>query len=274
MTQTEALLELQQLGFNVIPESNASDTVDEGRVIGTKPPIGDKAEDGAVIIVYVSLGAEAFSVPSVVGFDLVRATELLEKDGLAVGTVQQEPDDEVPAGEVVSQDPAAGEDVAPGDRGESGRVDRVGGICHPRRSGRPLRGRCWLHPRESGTRTGLRDGVLRRGSRGLCNQNRAGRWDNSQEGGSGDGLRLGRRRTRGRPELDRQHGGAGPAALEALGLVIRVNATTVEVAPEQHGLVVDQLPAAGVEVEPGTTISVTLGEAPPTTTTETTTTSP
>jgi beta-lactam-binding protein with PASTA domain len=50
---------------------------------------------------------------------------------------------------------------------------------------------------------------------------------------------------------------------------LRVNATTVEVSPDLDGLIAEQLPAAGTEVEPGTTISVTLGEAPATTTTTT-----
>jgi beta-lactam-binding protein with PASTA domain len=55
-------------------------------------------------------------------------------------------------------------------------------------------------------------------------------------------------------------------------LVVRVNSTTIEVSPDRDGLVAEQLPAAGTLVDPGSTVSITLGEAPTTTTTETTTT--
>ena len=274
MTQTEALLELQQLGFNVIPESNASDSVAEGRVIGTKPPIGDQAEDGAVIIVYVSLGAEAFPVPSVVGFDLVRATELLEKDGLVVGTVQQEPDDEVPAGEVVSQDPAAGEDVAPGTAVNlvvstgleefaipddlAGRSEGDVGF---------ILGNLGLEPVfETEFSEEILEGfVIRTEPAAGTTVNKGDQVTVFVSEGAEPVVV---------PSLIGNTEEQARSALEALGLVIRVAATTVEVLPEQDGLVVDQLPAAGAEVEPGSTITVTLGEAPPPPTSTTETTSP
>jgi len=276
MTQTEALLELQQLGFNVIPESNASDTVDEGRVIGTKPPIGTKAEDGAVIIVYVSLGAEAFPVPSVVGFDLVRATELLEKDRLVVGTVQQEPDDEVPAGEVISQDPAAGEDVAPGTAVNLVVSTGLEEFAIPADlTGRSegdvgfILGNLGLEPVfETEFSAEILEGfVIRTEPAGGTTVKKGDQVTVFVSEGAEPVIV---------PSLIGNTEEQARSALEALELVIRVNATRVEVPPEQDGLVVDQVPAAGAEVEPGTTISVTLGEAPPpsTTTTETTTTSP
>jgi serine/threonine-protein kinase len=59
------------------------------------------------------------------------------------------------------------------------------------------------------------------------------------------------------------------SALEALGLAVRVNTTTIEVSPDLDGLVAEQLPASGTSVEQGSTVSITLGKAPPTTTTTT-----
>jgi serine/threonine-protein kinase len=267
MTQAEALLELQQLGFNVIPEPNASETVDEGRVIGTKPPAGEETEDGAFIIVYVSLGAEAFPVPSVVGFDLVRATELLEKDGLVLGDVQQEPDDEVPAGEVISQDPPAGEDAAPGSavnlivstgleefaipddlvsrsEGDAGFVLGNLGlevVFETEFSPDVLRGFVIRTEPAGGTTVMKGDQVtvyVSDGPEPVVVPNLVGASEEQAR-----------------------------SALEALDLVIRVNATTIEVIAERDGLVAEQLPAAGAEVEPGSTVSVTLGQAPPPTTT-------
>jgi serine/threonine-protein kinase len=267
MTQAEALLELQQFGFNVIPEPNASETVEEGRVIGTKPAGGDQAEDGAFIIVYVSLGAEAFPVPPVVGQDLVRASELIEKAGLVLGTVEQIPDEEAPTGEVISQDPPAGEDAAPGTA-----VNLV-------------------------VSTGLEEfpipDDLTRRSEGdvgfiLGNLGLSVVFDTefSPEIPKGFVVRTdppaGATVKKGDEVTVYVSDGPEPvvvpnlmgvseeqarSTLEALGLVIRVNATTVEVIAERDGLIAEQLPEADAEVEPGATVSVTLGRAPQPTTT-------
>ncbi len=268
MTQAEALLELQQLGFNVIPEPNASDTVEEGRVIGTKPAAGEEAEDGSFVIVYVSLGAEAFPVPSVVGFDLARATELIEKDGLVLGTVEEVPDDEVPAGAVIAQEPVAGEDATPGTAvnltvstgleefaipddlvGRSeGDVGFILGnlglevVFETEFSMEVLKGFVVRTEPPGGATVMKGDQVtvfVSDGPEPVVVPNLVGK-------------------TVDQATLD----------LEARGLVIRVNEATVEVPAERDGLVAEQLPAAETVVETGSTVSVTLGEAPrPTTTT-------
>jgi serine/threonine-protein kinase len=270
MTQAEALLELQRLGFNVIPEPSASDTVEEGRVIGTKPAAGEKAEDGAFIIVYVSLGAEAFPVPPLVGQDLARATELIEKAGLVLGTVEQVPDEEAPAGAVVSQDPPAGQEAASG--------TAVNLVVSTGLEEFPI----------PGDLTGRSEGdvgfIL--GNLGLSVVFDSEFSPEIPKGfvvrtdpAGGATVKKGDQVTvyvsQGPepvvvPNLVGSTQDQARAALEDLGLVIRVNAATVEVLAERDGLVAEQLPAAGVEVEAGTTVSVTLGKAPPPTTTTTT----
>jgi serine/threonine-protein kinase len=272
MTQTEALLELQQLGFNVIPEPSASETVEEGRVIATKPPAGDEAEDGAIIIVYVSLGAEAFPVPPVVGQDLARATELIEKAGLVVGTVEQVPDDTVTEGEVISQDPPAGEDAAPETPVNlvvsSGLEDfPIPDDLIGRSEGDVgfILGNLGLEPIfETEFSDEILEGfVIRTEPAGGATVKKGDQVTVFVSEGP-EPVEV--------PNLIGQTEDQARSALEALGLVIRVNAATVEVSPEMDGLVAEQLPAAGTEVEPGTTVSVTLGAAPATTTTSTTTT--
>jgi serine/threonine-protein kinase len=267
MTQAEALLELQQLGFNVIPEPNASDTVEEGRVIGTKPPAGDEAEDGAFIIVYVSLGAEAFPVPPVVGQDLVRATELIEKAGLVLGTVEQIADDVVPAGQVISQDPPAGEDAASG--------TAVNLVISTGLEEFPI-------PDDLVGRSEGDVGFIL-GNLGLSVVFET---EFSSEILKGFVVRTeptaGLTVKKGDPVTVFVSEGPEPVVipsvigmtetdartvLEALVLEVRVAATTIEVAPEQDGLVVEQSPAADTEVEPGSTVTLTLGRAPTTTTT-------
>lgn len=267
MTQAEALLELQQLGFNVIPEPNASETVDEGRVIGTKPPAGEETEDGAFIIVYVSLGAEAFPVPSVVGFDLVRATELIEKDGLVLGDVQQEPDDEVPAGEVISQEPLAGEDAAPGSAVNLVVSTGLEEFAIPDDLAGRSEGDVGFILGNLGLEVIfetefspdiLRGFVVRTDPAGGATVMKGDQVTVYVSDGPEPVVV---------PNLLGISEDQARSALEALGLVIRVNATTIDVLPEQDGLVAEQLPAADAEVEPGSTVSVTLGRAPPPVTT-------
>ena len=62
---------------------------------------------------------------------------------------------------------------------------------------------------------------------------------------------------------------AARVQLEAVNLVYRESVTTVEVSEEFAGLVAEQSVGAGTEVDPGTTVTATLGEAPPPTTTTT-----
>ena len=62
--------------------------------------------------------------------------------------------------------------------------------------------------------------------------------------------------------------------LEAVNLVYRESATTIVVEEAFDGLAAEQSIGAGTEVAPGTTVTVTIGEAPPPTTTTTTTTVP
>jgi serine/threonine-protein kinase len=269
MTQTEALLELQQLGFNVIPEPSASDTVEEGRVIATKPPAGEEAEDGAIIIVYVSLGAEAFPVPPVVGQDLARATELIEKAGLVLGTVEQVPDDTAPEGQVISQDPPAGEDAAP--ETPVNLVVSTGLEEFPipddligRSEGDVgfILGNLGLEPVfETEFSSEILEGFVVRTEPGGGATVKKGDQVTVFVSEGPEPVEV--------PNLIGSTEEQARSALEALGLVLRVNATTVEVSPDLDGLVAEQLPSAGTEVEPGTTISVTLGEAPATTTTTT-----
>jgi serine/threonine-protein kinase len=272
MTQAEALLELQQLGFNVIPEPNASETVDEGRVIGTKPPAGDEAEDGAFIIVYVSLGAEAFPVPPVVGQDLVRATDLIEKAGLVLGTVEQVADETAPAGEVISQDPPAGEDAAPGTpinlvvstgleefpipNDLAGRSEGDVGFILGNL------GLSVVFDTEYSSEI-LKGFVVRTDPPGGATVNKGAQVTVYVSDGP-EPVAV--------PNLIGATEDQARAAVEALNLVLRVNAATIEVSADRDGLVAEQLPAANTEVAPGTTISVTLGAAPPPTTTTTTTT--
>ena len=62
----------------------------------------------------VSSGPPPVTVPNVIGQTQNGAAAVLQKSGLTVGTVTQQTSTSVPAGSVISQNPAAGTSVAPG----------------------------------------------------------------------------------------------------------------------------------------------------------------
>jgi serine/threonine-protein kinase len=103
--QATALLE--QAGFEPKTEFEENDG-DPNVVFAQDPVAGTKLDKGDTVTLRVSKGPGAVEVPDVVGRKVDDATRVLETAGFTVETTQ-EPDDEAPVGEVIDQDPAAGE---------------------------------------------------------------------------------------------------------------------------------------------------------------------
>jgi beta-lactam-binding protein with PASTA domain/predicted Ser/Thr protein kinase len=96
-----------------------SDTVPEGTVISQDPAAGASVAEGTSIKYVVSKGPEPpkeVDVPSLAGKTLEEATAELSNANLALGEVTQQSMNSVPAGQVVSQDPAAGQKVKEGSK--------------------------------------------------------------------------------------------------------------------------------------------------------------
>ena len=111
--QAQAAAELGRQGFNVATRREASNTVEEGKVIRTDPSPGVNAEEGATVTLVVSSGVEQATVPNLVGKTEEQARAEIEAAGLKV-TVQQVPSDLVNDGKVVSQTPGGGTKVEKG----------------------------------------------------------------------------------------------------------------------------------------------------------------
>jgi beta-lactam-binding protein with PASTA domain len=90
-----------------------SDTVPPGEVL-SQDPAADTTVDAGSPVNLVVAKAPLVSVPDVVGSTQGAAVTALGDAGLVAGTVTQQLSDTVPAGSVVSQDPAAGTQVDPG----------------------------------------------------------------------------------------------------------------------------------------------------------------
>ncbi len=82
-----------------------------GKVISQNPVAGAKVQAGSAVALVVSIGAK---VPDVLGISRGSAQTALSSAGLKVGTVTSANSQTVAIGNVISQDPTAGSNVAPG----------------------------------------------------------------------------------------------------------------------------------------------------------------
>lgn len=105
---------LTDSGFEMrIARSEPSATVPNGAVIAQDPAAGSTAEDGSVVQVVLSTGAELVTVPEVVGEPADEARAAIRAAGLVPGETMTEPSDEIDAGIVLRITPEAGAELAP-----------------------------------------------------------------------------------------------------------------------------------------------------------------
>ncbi len=93
--------------------SDYSDTVAAGDVISQDPAAGSTVDVGSTVSYVVSRGVEMVAVPDLTG-PADEADQKLTDARLSRGTVSDDYSDTVAAGDVISQDPAAGSDAAVG----------------------------------------------------------------------------------------------------------------------------------------------------------------
>src|SRR5436305_12483355 len=89
-------------------------TVPAGSVISQNPAAGADVVVGSAIALTVSTGLPHVSAPNVVGLTQAAASTAITTAQLVLGTVTNASSMTVPAGSVISQNPAAGADVVVG----------------------------------------------------------------------------------------------------------------------------------------------------------------
>jgi len=109
----EAALTGAGLTLGVVTESYSA-TVPAGDVMSQTPVAGTEVFPGAAVDIEVSLGAAPVAVPNVVGLTRAAAEAALADAGLTLGAVTESYSATVPAGDVMSQTPVAGTEVAAG----------------------------------------------------------------------------------------------------------------------------------------------------------------
>ena len=99
-----------------IKKTGKNNAVAEGQVFKQDPPAGTELNRGDTVTYYVSSGKPQAKVPDLSNLTQSEAETAIAGAGLNVGTVTQSTSTTVPAGSVISQDPAAGTKV---DKGSS-----------------------------------------------------------------------------------------------------------------------------------------------------------
>lgn len=111
----DAVNELQQAGFKVAVSDEPNPDIPRGNVIGTNPVAGSELAPGALVTLSVSSGRELTDVPDVTNLSAQDAAKALEDAGLELNQdVRHEHSDDVPAGIIISQYPAAGSQLSKG----------------------------------------------------------------------------------------------------------------------------------------------------------------
>jgi beta-lactam-binding protein with PASTA domain len=115
MTQSAATTAIQAAGLQVGTATTAnSPTVPAGSVISQNPPAGSSVPEGSSVSLVVSLGPVMVTVPNVVGMTQANAEAAITSANLTVGTITTANSDTVPAGSVISQNPAGASSVTQG----------------------------------------------------------------------------------------------------------------------------------------------------------------
>jgi serine/threonine-protein kinase len=109
----EARQILDDLGLEAEIRRRPADNAPPNTVLDQDPLPGTEVEVGSTVTLFVSRGQVQFEVPNVVGLTEDEAVAAIESAGLVVGERTTQPSEE-PEGTVISQDPAAGEQVPGG----------------------------------------------------------------------------------------------------------------------------------------------------------------
>jgi eukaryotic-like serine/threonine-protein kinase len=115
-TSEEAQQTLKDAGFKVDVKSKESSTQEKNYVIDQDPQGGKSAtaEVGSSVAITVGDGPANVKVPDLYNLTPDRAKQTLEAAGLSLGNQTQAPNDKVPKGQIVDQQPAADKGVEPG----------------------------------------------------------------------------------------------------------------------------------------------------------------
>ena len=119
MTVKQARTTLEDKGFEVSGKTKkeSSDEVDEDKVIGTDPEIGETLKEGSEITLIVSTGSEKIEIEDYTGEDFEKVKAELEAAGINVVSYEKDvsKDENVEEGTILEQDVEVGTKLGEGD---------------------------------------------------------------------------------------------------------------------------------------------------------------
>jgi beta-lactam-binding protein with PASTA domain/predicted Ser/Thr protein kinase len=238
-----------------------------GQVLAQDPAGGEQAKDGSTVALTVSGGPGRVAVPPVDGLGQQKATAALIDKGLVVDRVVRQADETVPEGRVIKTSPAAGASV---DRGSNVTLYVSSG---PKQVAVPnVVGLTAQEAQQTLGNRGFQFTVTEQGSADadpgtVLSQDPAG--GAKADPGSSVAIVVARAiPTVDVPDLVGQGAQEAGDTLTAGGLEPRTSFQDVT-DPNQDGVVLDQKPAAGTQVEQGAPVRIFVGRLTPSTTSPT-----
>ena len=112
--EAEAILEERRLEVEVRRREVDPEVTEPGIVVAQNPEEGQEVASGFVVTIFVAVEPDTVAVPDLEGLTVSQAQSALSEEGLTLGSQLQEPSNEIPSGQIVRSEPAAGEEVEPG----------------------------------------------------------------------------------------------------------------------------------------------------------------
>ncbi len=115
LTLDEAIAELKKSGLQgVVIERRFDPIIEEGKIIIQEPLPDALVKKGRIVNLSVSLGLETVQVPYLVGVDLERASLIIDRIGLLIGSIDSVFSDSVARGRIIKTSPNPGVTVKKG----------------------------------------------------------------------------------------------------------------------------------------------------------------
>jgi serine/threonine-protein kinase len=275
--QEDAVKAIRAVKLNPVIQQEASDDAPEGTVIRQSPKPNVEREVGSDVVLYVSSGAEAVEVPNLVGLEQAAAVEQLEN--LKLTATVTSIDSTEAAGKVVETVPATGGSVAAGGSVELRVSNGKGPVPIPSVAKKSVD-----EAKSALTAAGFTVGTVSTQASADVPKDKVIGTEPASAAPAKSTVNLivsaGPQKVK-VPAVKGQPEEAARQAITSRGLEAEVVTQSVSAGDTNAGRVISVSPAAGTEVEPNSTVTLTVGVATTATTTTaapstttTTTTSP
>jgi len=109
MSVKEAKATLSPLGLTYkIADEAFSEDIPKGKIISSRPAGGGRISEAGTVLLFLSKGAERYTIPNLKGLTVESATSVLQAEPLVIGTTTESFDPKIPEGAIISTSPVAG----------------------------------------------------------------------------------------------------------------------------------------------------------------------